>query len=325
MTRANWLTPGDVRFDEAQALPRERRRFTGAMLLSALVHALVLALLIGLWAPAPEESAKAPIPVNLRAGDGASGAAGGGNTDTAASSVNAPSAADNTAPPQPDAAQTALAEPTAAQVAPTPTAAPPTPALPSQAESPPPTEIADEPLPPRKPTPPHPPQAAAPVRAPPPPLQATAPAGPATPTPSATATATASNDAIARPGDGGRGRGDEGAGRAAIGDGSREGPGDDYLDQVQRWVARFKQYPDEARTKKQEGTAAIGFKFARDGTVVDAWIEKSSGFPLLDDAALKMIHAASPIPKVPDKYHGDTLTLTMPERFKIGVFDRLFH
>jgi hypothetical protein len=38
-----------------------------------------------------------------------------------------------------------------------------------------------------------------------------------------------------------------------------------------------------------------------------------------------MIHAASPIPRVPDRYQGDTLTLVMPENFKIGLFDRLFH
>ena len=42
-------------------------------------------------------------------------------------------------------------------------------------------------------------------------------------------------------------------------------------------------------------------------------------------AALKMIHDASPIPKVPDKYKGATLTLTMPENYRIGLFDRLFN
>lgn len=130
---------------------------------------------------------------------------------------------------------------------------------------------------------------------------------------------------MAEAGSGGRGRGEEGAGRAAFGNGSLEGPGDDYLDQVQRWVAQFRTYPDEAITKKQEGTVSIGFKFARDGTVLEAWVAQGSGYALLDDAALKMIRAASPIPKVPEKYKGETLTLVMPERFRIGVFDRLFH
>ena len=61
------------------------------------------------------------------------------------------------------------------------------------------------------------------------------------------------------------------------------------------------------------------------GFWLDAWIEKSSGFPLLDAAALKMIHDASPIPKVPERYKGETLTLVMPENYHIGFFDRIFH
>jgi periplasmic protein TonB len=127
------------------------------------------------------------------------------------------------------------------------------------------------------------------------------------------------------PGTGGRGRGDAGPGRAAVGNGSLNGPGDDYLEAVRRWVTRFKKYPDEAIKQKQEGVVTLGFKFMRDGTVTDVWLEKSSGFPLLDQAALAMIRAASPIPKVPDRYQGDTLTLTMPENFRIGLFDRMFH
>ena len=102
-------------------------------------------------------------------------------------------------------------------------------------------------------------------------------------------------------------------------------PGDDYLDAVRRWVTRYKKYPEGAVKQKEESVVQLGFKFTRDGTVTDAWVEKSSGFPALDQAALAMIRAASPIPKVPDRYQGDTLTLVMPENFKIGLFDRLFH
>jgi TonB family protein len=103
--------------------------------------------------------------------------------------------------------------------------------------------------------------------------------------------------------------------RAAVGNGSPNGQGDDYLEAVRRWVTRYKKYPEEAVRQKQEGVVQLGFKFTRDGAVLDAWIEKSSGFPLLDQAALAMIRAASPIPKVPDQYKGDTLTLVMPEKF----------
>jgi protein TonB len=144
------------------------------------------------------------------------------------------------------------------------------------------------------------------------------------PAPTQTSSAAGSNQPLP-PGTGGRGRGDTGAGLAAVGNGARNGPGDDYLDAVRRWVTRYKKYPEDAVKQKQEGVVQLGFTFTRDGTVMKAWVEKSSGFPALDQAALAMIRAASPIPKVPDRYQGDTLTLVMPENFKIGLFDRLFH
>lgn len=324
MTEA--ILPDDLPLTNHRANARDRRRLTRAALVSGLAHAVLLALLIGLWDPEPEEAPLAPIPVTLSE-EGAAGATGGGNDVTAAASS---AASASPAAPQAEPAQTQTVE--AAPVPPqpeeqAPVIAPPTPAPPVTAAEPPPlpSEIA-EPIPPRKPTPPRPPHATAKVQAPPAPVQSATnspPAPQANPAPNAATAATASATAAA--GEGGRGRGDEGAGRAAFGDGPLEGPGDDYLAQVQRWITRFRVYPDEAIKQKQEGTVSLGFKFARDGTILDAWIEKGSGYKLLDEAALKMIHAASPIPKVPDKYEGETLTLAMPERFKIGVFDRLFH
>lgn len=315
MTEA--ILPDDLPLTDPKAKSQERQRFTRAALVSGLGHALLLALLIGLWRPAPEPAPPPPIPVTLQEGDGASGAAGNGNSETAAAGTFSP------APEEaPRAALAEAAAPPSAEPAITaaPTQEPPVLA----AEQPPPPSETAEPLPPRKPAPP---LAAAPVEAAAPPLPAAsppAPVAPATPAPNAISTATASADAPPQSGVGGPGRGEEGAGQAAIGNGARVGPGDDYLDQVQRWVAHFRIYPNEAIAKKEEGTVSIGFKFARDGTILDAWIEQASGYPLLDDAALQMIHAASPIPKVPDRYKGDTLTLVMPEHFKIGVFDRMF-
>lgn len=319
------------RTPSAAATPRERRRFSGAMLASAVFHVALLALLIGLWRSPSEEAAPA-IPVELIEGQGASGAAGGGNDVTAGSAQASSSDAANPAPSTEAQAQqadtgTAREAVTApAESAEAVTLAPPSTepaALPD--EVPPVTAEAAELVPPRKPAPPrslesasHPQSQPAQSRPQPVAQAQTEPA------PTATSSAAQANATPLAAGVGGRGRGDEGAGRAAFGDGSLEGPGDDYLSQLQRWIGRFRKYPDEAIAKKQEGTVKFGFKLARDGTILDAWIEQSSGFPLLDDATLKMIHAASPVPKVPDKYQGETLTLAMPSRFSIGVFDRLF-
>jgi protein TonB len=314
MNRAIWLSPTDVRFTDEEAVPRERRRFSAAMLVSGLFHALLLALLIGLWVPAPEET-HAPIPITLRAGDGASGAAGGGNSTASASAASA--ASESPSPQRNADAQTPTAETTAPQPVEAPTA-PPAQAIAQAAEPSSPQTETIEPVPQRKPTPPRPPQAAAPAQPPAQPAQATAS--------SAVSTATPGSDAVTNDGAGGRGRGDEGAGRAAIGDGSPNGLGDDYLEKVRRWLARYQKMPDEAAQKKQYGTAIVEIVIDRDGNVLNALIDQSSGYPLLDEATLKMVHDASPLPKVPGNHKPGKLQIdfAIPANFKPGFFERLF-
>jgi periplasmic protein TonB len=179
-----------------------------------------------------------------------------------------------------------------------------------------------------KPAPPVPPQPAEPPTPPAEPTVASEPppgpangAGPPTqnPQPGTAATGTAE----AGPGGAtGAGTGVAGAGRGAFGDG--RGLGDDYLDRLRRHLAKFKHFPSEAVKLKQEGTAIIEFVLARDGTVLEAHIQKSSGFPLLDQATLEMIHKASPVPPLPARVVGDRVSIAIPTGFKIGLFDRLF-
>jgi protein TonB len=151
--------------------------------------------------------------------------------------------------------------------------------------------------------------------------------------PSSTASIQQQNATTAAPA--GSGSGNEGAGSAGNGNvgsdqglfGSGHGTGDnpdDYLDRVQRWINRYKKYPEEARQKKQEGTAVVAFTLARDGTVTGASIEQSSGNPLFDVAALQMVHDASPVPAVPQRYWdkiGRPITISV--EFKLGFFTRI--
>jgi protein TonB len=332
MTQATSLASGPrLDADDAGVQSHERKRFRMAMSLSALSHALVIVLLYLLWQPVGEENVPpAPIPITIvQAPEGQSGAAGGGEGETAASSES--QASEQAAEAQPEAS---AEEPEPQQPTPPVEAQPqPAPEVPSLAQTTaipaPAAQETTEPVPLHKPRPPRPKPPPTPTETaqatptPPTPQPAQQPAAAAT-TPAQTASAAGSNQPLP-PGVGGRGRGDQGPGLAAVGNGAHNGPGDDYLDAVRRWVTRYKKYPEDAVKQKQEGVVQLGFKFTRDGMVTDAWIEKSSGFPALDQAALAMIHAASPIPKVPDRYQGDTLTLVMPENFKIGLFDRLFH
>jgi len=293
------------------------------MLGSFLLHALVIGLLIGWGLPYElnEPPSAPPIPVLVIAeGTGAAGAAGGsgGGADQKAASATPPSSAASqtaadtprpspprmVAPPPPDSEAPARlvakprprpqpkprAEPAAVPAPPTP--APPTRLSEATHEAPAPT-------------------AAAPVAAP-----ASASASAATP---------GTRGAGAGPGgDAGRGSGAAGAGRGAVGDGDLDAPGDDYLDRVRRWVNRFKKYPSESVRRKEEGQALVRFVFARDGTVLDAAIERSSGHPMLDQATLEMIRAASPLPPPPDRYKGNELRLAVPIAYRLGFFERLF-
>ena len=122
----------------------------------------------------------------------------------------------------------------------------------------------------------------------------------------------------------GTGTGAEGAGHGAIGDGPIEGPGDDYLDRLKRWLNRYKRYPEEAQQRKEEGQLVVGFTILHDGTVLDPQIERSSGFPLLDEAALQMLRDASPVPPLPASYRAARVGIDLPVDFKIGVLQRLF-
>lgn len=118
-----------------------------------------------------------------------------------------------------------------------------------------------------------------------------------------------------------RGTGVSGTGLAALGTG--RGPGDDYFERLRRYLATYKRYPPDALRRKQEGTVTVRFEVAHNGTVLGAVIERSSGFPLLDQAVLEMLNRASPVPALPDSAP-DRGEIVLPIAFKLGVFDRLF-
>ena len=313
--------------------PTERSIRWRGIAASLLLHLALIALLLGLWLP---EVPPQPAPPLIRVVFGDPGAAGGGGGtaegqgDAAdAERANAASA-DATAEQAVPAATppTAEATPPSSETAAVPTPAPAPVAAPVPLPVPvvrPEPKIAEAP-PPRpqhKPAPLHTHVASA----------TPAPAAPpvAVRAQTAASAADAAAASAAAPGSGngagsavGQGQGTEGMGHGVFGDGALDGPGDEYLEKLRRWLAKYKQYPQAAIDKKEEGKVIVGFTLKRDGTVLTAWIERSSGTPLLDDAALAMMRRASPVPPVPDRYKGSELKLAMPVDYSIGFFERLF-
>ena len=312
---------------------------------SLLLHVLVLFGLFLLPQAAPVEVVVPLVTLRIdesgaagSAGGKAGGGGGGGHGTEASSAPTQEKTAEAASEPQetlpkPTPPELTPPEPTPPEPTP-PEPAPPTPTPPTPDASPlppVPQALAPKPKPPPRPAVKPRPVKAKPVETPTPPAAPTAasepPPGPGSgegpPTQNPQPGTAATGAANAGPGGAtGVGTGAAGTGRGSFGDG--RGLGDDYLDRLRRHLAKYKHYPPEAVKLKQEGTALVEFVLARDGTVLEAHIQRSSGFPLLDQATLEMIRNASPVPKVPDRFAGDRVSIAIPTGFKIGLFDKLF-
>lgn len=83
-----------------------------------------------------------------------------------------------------------------------------------------------------------------------------------------------------------------------------------YARYVEDWRARVEKignehYPDEARGKVY-GSLRMTVSIRKDGNLVDAWVDKSSGSPLLDRAARRIVRLAAPYPPFPPDIARDT-------------------
>ncbi len=59
------------------------------------------------------------------------------------------------------------------------------------------------------------------------------------------------------------------------------------------------QYPPEAKDNLIEGTTFLMFTLSRDGTLLDLKVMNSSGYPVLDNEAVRTVKAAAPFPAFP--------------------------
>lgn len=92
---------------------------------------------------------------------------------------------------------------------------------------------------------------------------------------------------------------------------------DDYFGRVLAWLERHKRYPGEARSRRTQGTAMVWFVMDRQGRVHGSKLHKTSGYPVLDEAAVKMVERASPLPAMPPEMPDQTVELVVPVEFYI--------
>ncbi|MCE2950049.1 MAG: energy transducer TonB [bacterium] len=79
---------------------------------------------------------------------------------------------------------------------------------------------------------------------------------------------------------------------------------DRFARYVEDWRGKIERvgnlnYPDEARRQKLYGTLVLTVSVRRDGTVESIEVNRSSGFRLLDQAAIRIVELAAPFSKFP--------------------------
>ena len=65
-------------------------------------------------------------------------------------------------------------------------------------------------------------------------------------------------------------------------------------------LERHRYFPSAARARRQQGTAWVRASVDRSGRLRTLLLERSSGEPMLDQAALQTFRRAQPLPRIPD-------------------------
>lgn len=87
--------------------------------------------------------------------------------------------------------------------------------------------------------------------------------------------------------------------------------------QVLAQLAKKRRYPMGAMARREQGVPWVRFVMDRQGRVLSASLERSSGMPDLDREALSLPGRAQPLPKPPEDRPGETLELVVPVEFSI--------
>lgn len=80
-------------------------------------------------------------------------------------------------------------------------------------------------------------------------------------------------------------------------------------------LEKHKRYPALARAQRRQGGATIRFVMDREGRVLSAALESSSGHESLDEEALSLPQRAQPLPVPPEGVGGERIELLVPIRF----------
>ncbi len=88
-----------------------------------------------------------------------------------------------------------------------------------------------------------------------------------------------------------------------------------YLHLVAEHLARQKKYPEDARLRREQGTAMVAFTIDGGGKVMTVSVDRGSGLTSIDEEAQAMVRRASPFPAPPSNSRA---SFTVPIRFDLA-------
>ena len=93
----------------------------------------------------------------------------------------------------------------------------------------------------------------------------------------------------------------------------------DYLARLAVWLDRHKRYPREARRRGQEGEITVRFSINDEGNLLSYELIEPSSYVALNNAVVKMLTSASPMPAVPPELRGGQTSFeySIPVVFKL--------
>ena len=88
-----------------------------------------------------------------------------------------------------------------------------------------------------------------------------------------------------------------------------------FTGKVRQQIANAKYYPRIARRRGMEGQPIIAFTLGKQGQLTKVDLVQTSGYQLLDQAALKAVHQAAPYPAIPIELRTDIFQFKLPISF----------
>ncbi|WP_456434284.1 TonB family protein [Thermosulfuriphilus sp.] len=90
-----------------------------------------------------------------------------------------------------------------------------------------------------------------------------------------------------------------------------------YLALIRSRIEAHKRYPWSSRTRGEEGRVKVLFVISTEGRLLSLRLLESSGYKLLDEAALRAIKKAAPFPPPPPPYNQGPLKLSLSLNFQL--------